>query len=255
MRGAFIDNGNTRLAIRPATPRGHSTPAFKSSSNGNEVCAQVAAICYRVTSRGPEFLLVRTRGRRWTFPKGGVEPGLTHAQVAALEAFEEAGVHGRMESAAFTRYRTSRAAQNSKQPSIITGAHLCEVLSLTSPKESKRNPTWFSADKAKRRLREDRIRGHGAELAKVIDLALLRIQRLNLPVEARVDPLRRVQLESSAAHSAGQTFSIGRSRQVDARWRNTGAALMDAGAVLPQLGDGSAPPLRKVTPIDLKVRR
>ena len=65
---------------------------------------QVAAVCYRIRKRGIEFLLVQTRGGRWIFPKGGVEPCLTHAQSAALEAFEEAGVHGRMEAIPFARY-------------------------------------------------------------------------------------------------------------------------------------------------------
>src|SRR5258706_6492513 len=65
---------------------------------------QVASVCYRVRKSGIEFLLVQTHGGRWTFPKGSAEPGLTHAQAAALEAFEEAGVHGRMEEVAFTRY-------------------------------------------------------------------------------------------------------------------------------------------------------
>src|ERR1700741_5225342 len=65
---------------------------------------QVAAGCYRIGKRGLEFLLVRTRGGRWIFPKGSVESGLTHAQAAALEAFEEAGVHGRIEETAFARY-------------------------------------------------------------------------------------------------------------------------------------------------------
>src|SRR5258706_7336546 len=54
-------------------------------------CEQVAAVCYRVRGTEIEFLLVRTGSGHWTFPKGGVEPGLTHAQAAALEAFEEAG--------------------------------------------------------------------------------------------------------------------------------------------------------------------
>ena len=53
----------------------------------------VAAVCFRILSTEIEFLLVRTRRGRWTFPKGGTEPGLTHAQSAALEALEEAGVH------------------------------------------------------------------------------------------------------------------------------------------------------------------
>ena len=71
---------------------------------------QVAAICYRLTKQGIEFLLVRTRGRRWTFPKGSVESGLTHAQSAALEAFEEAGVHGRIEETASGSEAQGRAA-------------------------------------------------------------------------------------------------------------------------------------------------
>ena len=53
-------------------------------------CEQVAAVCYRVRMGVIEFLLVQTGKGRWIFPKGGVEPGLTHAQAAALEAFEEA---------------------------------------------------------------------------------------------------------------------------------------------------------------------
>src|SRR5271157_2828127 len=65
---------------------------------------QVAAVCYRIGKRGVEFLLVQSRGGRWIFPKGGAEPGLTLAQSAALEAFEEAGVHGRMEAIPFIRY-------------------------------------------------------------------------------------------------------------------------------------------------------
>ncbi len=72
---------------------------------------QVAAICYRVRGDEIEFLLVQTGGGRWIFPKGGVEPGLTHAQAAAMEAFEEAGVHGRMEENPLTQYRTRRSGK------------------------------------------------------------------------------------------------------------------------------------------------
>ena len=53
-------------------------------------CDQVAAVCYRVRRSDIEFLLVRTNSGHWTFPKGKAEPGLTHAQAVALEAFEEA---------------------------------------------------------------------------------------------------------------------------------------------------------------------
>jgi 8-oxo-dGTP pyrophosphatase MutT (NUDIX family) len=136
---------------------------------------QVAAICYRVRNRTIEFLLVKTRGGRWIFPKGSAEAGLTHAQAAALEAFEEAGVHGRMEEAPFTRYvrREGRAGVLR----MVVHAHLCEVLWLDTAPELDRDPTWLPLNKAKRRLREKRARDYGNDLARVLDCAVARIQR------------------------------------------------------------------------------
>ena len=136
-------------------------------------CEQVAAVCFRVRGVSIEFLLVRTRGAgRWIFPKGSAEPGLTHAQAAALEAFEEAGVHGRIEEAAFAQY----VCHDKKEPAV--NAYLCEVLRLSPPQESKRDRTWFSVEKARQRLREGRKNEGGAEFARVIDRAVARIQRL-----------------------------------------------------------------------------
>jgi 8-oxo-dGTP pyrophosphatase MutT (NUDIX family) len=124
-----------------------------------------------------EFLLVETGGGRWTFPKGSAEPGLTTAQAAALEAFEEAGVHGRMEEVPFGRYvrRRSRKVSNFLGVDIVVTAHLCEVLWIEPPQESGRNPTWFPLEKAKRRLREDRASEYGSELSTVLDKAAARI--------------------------------------------------------------------------------
>ncbi len=152
---------------------------------------QVAAVCYRIRKRGIEFLLVQTRGGRWIFPKGGVEPGLTPAQSAALEAFEEAGVHGRMERISFARYFRSKpdpatTAKGARtvvvrraQADFAVTAHLCEVSRLEPPQESNRNPTWFSAEKAKQRLLKGRAPEFGAELAGVVDRAAARIRRLH----------------------------------------------------------------------------
>jgi len=159
---------------------------------------QVAAVCYRIGKRGVQFLLVQTRSGRWIFPKGGVEHGLTYAQSAALEAFEEAGVHGRIEEIPFTRYfrrrpdtnaslqKTGQHANSAHGEPAVT-AYLCEVTRLELPQESNRNPTWFSAEKAKQWLVEDRSREFGAELARVIDLAVARVERLHQGLSARLD--------------------------------------------------------------------
>jgi 8-oxo-dGTP pyrophosphatase MutT (NUDIX family) len=160
---------------------------------------KAAAVCYRTGKRGIEFLLVRTRGGRWTFPKGGVEPGLTCAQSAALEAFEEAGVHGRMEKASFARYvhRKKGDERRGDAQEVAVHAHLCEVLRLRQPKESDREPTWFSPEKAKRRLRQGRTRKCARELDQVVELAMVRI--LQSVAESRgTEALRAVCLEASS---------------------------------------------------------
>jgi 8-oxo-dGTP pyrophosphatase MutT (NUDIX family) len=147
-------------------------------------CEQVAAVCYRIRRGAIEFLLVQTRGtKRWIFPKGGAERGLSHAQAAAIEAFEEAGVHGTIEEAAFARYKQRR--QNSTPNAGIAAkvqlvsAHLCEVRRLGNPKEPNRNRTWFSVEETIRRLREGRKTGDGNEFARVLQLAVTRIEYLN----------------------------------------------------------------------------
>ncbi|MGA9541998.1 MAG: NUDIX domain-containing protein [Candidatus Sulfotelmatobacter sp.] len=158
-------------------------------------CEQVAAVCYRWRGDSIEFLLVRTRsGGRWTFPKGSAEPGLTHAQAAALEAFEEAGVHGRIEEASFAIYvrrdrsRGRRSDARSGERQFAVSAHLCEVSRLSPPKESRRKRTWFSAVEARRRLREGRRSEDGAEFTRVIDKAVARIRRLRAGTGMVDDP-------------------------------------------------------------------
>jgi 8-oxo-dGTP pyrophosphatase MutT (NUDIX family) len=153
-------------------------------------CEQVAAVCYRSRGDKIEFLLVRTRGRRWTFPKGSAEPGLTHAQAAALEAFEEAGVHGRIEEAAFAKYVRLKNDSPRRSAETVVSAHLCEVSRLEPPQESNRNRTWFSIDKAKLSLRENRRPEYGSELARVVDRAAARIQQLRSGI-SRAVPVRQ----------------------------------------------------------------
>jgi 8-oxo-dGTP pyrophosphatase MutT (NUDIX family) len=164
-----------------------------------------------------EFLLVRTRGSgRWTFPKGCTEPGITHAQAAALEAFEEAGVHGRIEEASFARYlcrkRTvaRKSAARSEGKEFAVNAHLCEVLRLGKPKESNRDRTWFSVKDARLRLREGRDREDGKQLARVADKAAARIRRLHnrdglkdgyWREDRATDALQKVQFEAVAGAS------------------------------------------------------
>jgi 8-oxo-dGTP pyrophosphatase MutT (NUDIX family) len=189
-------------------------------------CEQVAAVCYRVRGGSIKFLLVQTRGSgRWTFPKGSTEPGLTHAQAAALEAFEEAGVHGKIEETSFARYVRSQrnsarsSSAGSAEKEFAVNAFFCQVLRLSPPPEANRNRTWFSAADARRRLREGRRSGEGAALARVIERAVARILRVRsgssmveeqraraLPGRQR-DPLQKVRFEFARAYGRPEDAS------------------------------------------------
>jgi 8-oxo-dGTP pyrophosphatase MutT (NUDIX family) len=165
---------------------------------------QAAAVCYRISRSGIEFLLVRTGGGRWTFPKGNVEPGLTHAQSAALEAFEEAGVHGCMRQDCFARYMCRKRGGAKNSAPMIVHAFLCEVTRLDPPQESRRNPTWFPAERAKRRLHDDRDAGEAGLLARVVDQAAICIRGLQKDAVSPLapeqkDPLQKVAFEAKEA--------------------------------------------------------
>ena len=139
---------------------------------------QVAAVCYRVRRGKLEFLLVRTRNGHWTFPKGGVDDDPTPADAAAREAYEEAGVKGSVERAAFTSYKHCKPGEpRSQRRVVMVRAHLCEVQELVTPLEGYRTPTWFRAEKAKRRLRKCRTAEFAAEIVNVIDHAARLINR------------------------------------------------------------------------------
>lgn len=148
---------------------------LRSISTGERV--HVAAVCYRIKGNEPEFLLVRTRSGRWTFPKGGVDGDATNAEAAAREAYEEAGVKGTIESDPFHWYfHAKRNRFRARRAVVPVHAHLCEVDRLVSPKEGHRDPTWFNADKARRRLRENRAPEFASEVIQVIDRAVSRIR-------------------------------------------------------------------------------
>jgi 8-oxo-dGTP pyrophosphatase MutT (NUDIX family) len=183
--------------VVPASPRQAAIKtAWQNSVPKSSGRKQVAAVCYRIKDGEIEFLLVQTRKARWTFPKGGVEAELTHAESAALEALEEAGAHGRIEEAPFTSYTLKKMQKSESEPMPVR-AYLCEVTRLEAAQEFYRDPTWHSQTKAKQRLREGRSREDGAEFARVVDAATSRIKRLRSRAGLRDERLQRVSFESA----------------------------------------------------------
>ena len=139
---------------------------------------QVAAVCYRRGS-AVEFLLVNTNGGgKWTFPKGAPEPSMSHSQAAEREAWEEAGVRGHIEPRHFHLYLHSKGVFW-KPPGVreyVVKAFLMEVDEMLPSHEPERNPTWFSAEEARKVLTKGREVKYARELQALVDRALEHLQ-------------------------------------------------------------------------------
>jgi 8-oxo-dGTP pyrophosphatase MutT (NUDIX family) len=139
---------------------------------------QVAAVCYRKCGASFEFLLVNTTsGDRWIFPKGASARRLSHSQAAEREALEEAGAVGAIEPQHFHLYLQPKGDSRLRNGvrEFVVKAFLLQVSHTHAPREQNRNPTWFSADDARRALALGREPKYAAELRTVIDRAVERL--------------------------------------------------------------------------------
>ncbi|HKD82794.1 MAG TPA: NUDIX domain-containing protein [Candidatus Angelobacter sp.] len=147
----------------------------------SEQPVQVAAICYRVNGSSVEFLLVNTSSGKWTFPKGRLNPSLTPSESAAQEAWEEAGATGRITEKHFDSYVDIKRAlgHDDRSREVRIAAYLLEVESTVTPRESGRNPSWFSAREARKQLAEGRSSLYAKQIVSIVDSALDRLLEQN----------------------------------------------------------------------------
>ena len=123
---------------------------------------QYAALCYRLSKKGrPEILLITSRGTgRWIPPKGWPIKGKPPHRAAAQEAFEEAGVKGRVHDLALGRYKFLR--RGDKRGRIAQEAYIfpLEVRKLARDFKEKgqRRLKWFSPKKAAMMVQEPKLK-------------------------------------------------------------------------------------------------
>ena len=70
---------------------------------------QAGTIPYRIEDRSIQVLLITTSsGRNLTIPKGLIDPGYTATETAVNEAWEEAGIKGRLLTPAIGTYEFNK---------------------------------------------------------------------------------------------------------------------------------------------------
>ena len=125
---------------------------------------QVAALCWRTSHKhgsAIEVLLITSlNSKRWILPKGWPEAGLSPAENAAREAFEEAGVTGKIEAQPIGSYHYLKAKKDG-------GGMPCSVdvfaLAVTKqsdewPEKNARELVWVPVEQAMMQVSEPGVR-------------------------------------------------------------------------------------------------
>jgi 8-oxo-dGTP pyrophosphatase MutT (NUDIX family) len=124
---------------------------------------QFAALCYRFRKKSavPEMLLITSRDTgRWVIPKGWPMEGKASHEVAAREAWEEAGVKGEVSSDAIGAYVYDKRLNNGLK--VACKVHVFPVtvfdMSKRFPEKGSRTLEWVSFTEAAGRVAEPSLR-------------------------------------------------------------------------------------------------
>jgi 8-oxo-dGTP pyrophosphatase MutT (NUDIX family) len=143
----------------PDTPVNHATrPGL-----------QYAALPYRL-GETVEILLVTSREtRRWVIPKGWPMKGKRPHAAAAQEAFEEAGVRGRIGKTPVGAYRYVKVLKNGAPLvcSVDVFPMLVERQRKRWPEQHQRTAHWFTADEAAEAVVEPELQDLIARFARI----------------------------------------------------------------------------------------
>lgn len=127
---------------------------------------QAGAIPYTIVEGRAVFLLITSRrSGRWIFPKGA--PIESHApwQVAAHEAYEEAGIEGEVETAPIGTYRTLKRTI----PPAFVDVDMYPLRLVRQldewPEKGRRHRHWVILPEARRLLSDPKL----AALAALLD--------------------------------------------------------------------------------------
>ncbi|MEM9438204.1 MAG: NUDIX hydrolase [Pseudomonadota bacterium] len=134
--------GNVRLT---------QLPLSISASAKRESRSQFAALPFRVVDDGVQVMLITSRrSKRWILPKGWPEHGMTPAECAAKEAWEEAGVTGRFYDICLGVYSFEKYIDGEADLPVVSLVYPLKVKQVKRnyPEAQDRRRKWFTPKKA-----------------------------------------------------------------------------------------------------------
>lgn len=136
-------------------------PLQMGDATKSDVRSQFAALCYRVEDGAPEVLLITSRGTgRWILPRGWPMDGMTPAEAAAQEAWEEAGVRGKVRDLCIGIYAFNKELDDGQRLPCIVSVFPLKVKTLAKefPEAKQRKRKWFSPAQAASRVNEPELK-------------------------------------------------------------------------------------------------
>jgi 8-oxo-dGTP pyrophosphatase MutT (NUDIX family) len=121
---------------------------------------QVAALPWRRRKGHLDVMLITSREtKRWVIPKGWPMDHLTNSNAAKREAYEEAGVTGRISRRALGVFDYVKLTEDGAFPVRAT-VYALEVADelATWPEKKERKRRWFSVEEAAERVDEDGLK-------------------------------------------------------------------------------------------------
>lgn len=117
---------------------------------------QSSVIPYRIKEGKPEILIISSsKMKHWVVPKGIKEPGLSPQQSAAREAWEEAGVEGKVKRKAIGSYTYGKWGATCRVS--VYPMEVRKVISENKWEERHRGREWVTPEQAAERLRQPEL--------------------------------------------------------------------------------------------------
>jgi 8-oxo-dGTP pyrophosphatase MutT (NUDIX family) len=134
-------------------------PAAAPPLSDGKPILEAAALAWRRRKDGELSILLvsKRRSGKWGIPKGRLDGNLTFGEVAAKEAFEEAGIKGRMSPASIGMFRAKKRTPSRQHSQVIeVWVYLMEVTKCLRewPEKGQREIRWVSCETAAQQLRE-----------------------------------------------------------------------------------------------------
>lgn len=147
-----LETGDERAA--------HEHDTDNSLTGASSAATQVAALCWRMHKGHVQVLMITSRDTgRWVIPKGWPMAGLSTAAAAAREAWEEAGVQGKVQEAQLGQFVYAKLAAAQATLTCTVAVHALKVQALKAryPEAGQRRRAWFSACDAADKVAEPQL--------------------------------------------------------------------------------------------------